>query len=223
MDNAIDDTITISAFEWVPDFARGQVRDLIVRWALEEIGRRYQTQLINAGVARGEDYLAWHPFDQVPAYRDAHGEMFESGAILLHLGELDARILPRDPALRMAVHSWLIAAHASVEAALRPITLMPLFNSDKEWCAPAVASMLPVAEKRLQQLSNALGKKPWIAGDFSIADIVLAYVLRSFGGGMINDHANLIAYRDRATARPAFQRALQAQLDDFTGEPPHPM
>ncbi len=219
MDNSATTPVTISAFEWVPDFARGQVRDLIVRWALEEIGRAYQTQLINAGAPRSAEYLGWQPFDQVPAYRDEHGEMFESGAILLHLGEQDERILPRDPAQLMEVQSWLLAAHGSIEAVLRPITLTQLFNGDKEWCKPAVAAMMPTAEKRLQQLANALGSKPWIAGTFSIADIVLVYVLRSFGGEMINDHANLLAYRERGVARPAFQRALQAQLNDLTGTP----
>ncbi len=214
-------TITISAFNWVPEFARGQVRDLVVRWALEEIGQPYRTHLLNAGTVRPAEYLAWQPFDQVPAYRDEAGELFESGAILLHLARDQASLLPTDPAARMQATSWLFAALGSIEPILRPIILMPLFNGDKEWCAPAVASMLPMAEKRLRLLSNALGEKEWLAGQFSIADIMMVYVLRSFGGEMINDFGNLLAYRARGVARPAFSRALQAQYDDFTGEPPH--
>ncbi len=213
--------ITISAFEWVPEFARGQVRDLTVRWALEEAGVPYRTLLLHAGSARPESYLSWQPFDQVPAYRDDTGEMFESGAILLHLGRQEERLLPADPATRMQAESWLFAAISSVEPVLRPITLMPLFSGDKEWCAPAVASMLPTAEKRLSRVAEALGDKDWFAGEFSVADIMMAFVLRSFGGQLINDHANLLAFRERALDRPAFARALQAQLDDLTGEPPH--
>jgi glutathione S-transferase len=214
-------TITISAFNWVPEFARGQVRDLVVRWALEEIEQPYRTHLLNAGTVRPTEYLAWQPFDQVPAYRDEAGELFESGAILLHLARDQETLLPSDPASRMQATSWLFAALGSVEPILRPIILMPLFNGDKEWCAPAMASMLPMAEKRLELLSNALGEKQWLAGQFSIADIMMVYVLRSFGGDMINDFGNLLAYRARGIARPAFSRALQSQYDDFTGEPPH--
>ncbi|TIX51769.1 glutathione S-transferase family protein [Alteraurantiacibacter aquimixticola] len=221
MAQADDAAITISAFEWVPDFARGQVRDLVARWALEEAEIPYRVHLIHAGAPRPADYLHWQPFDQVPALRDATGEMFESGAILHYLGEKDARLLPTDPAVKMQAMSWLFATLSSVEPVLRPITLMPLFNGDKDWCAPAVASMMQQAERRLEQLSAALGDKEWLAGQFSVADIMMAFVLRSFGGQLINDCSNLLAYRARALARPAFARALQAQLDDLTGEPPH--
>lgn len=214
-------SITISAFDWVPDFARGQVRDLVARWALEEIERPYNTHLINAGAPRGNDYLAWHPFDQVPAYRDETGELFESGAILLHLGRQDERLLPADPATRMLAESWLFAALNSVEPVLRPISLLPLYHAGTDWVGTAVAAQQPMAEKRLQRVAEALGSKDWLAGQFSIADIMMAFVLRSFGGQMINDQPALIAYRDRALARPAFKRALKAQLDDFTGKPPH--
>lgn len=213
--------ITISAFEWVPEFARGQVRDLVVRWALEEVQVPYKVHLLNAGAPRPDAYLAWQPFDQVPAYRDDDGDLFESGAILLHLGRQDERLLPADAAARMQAESWLFASISSIEPILRPITLMPLFNGDKDWCAPAVASMLPMAEKRLALLASALGSKEWLAGEFSVADIMMAFVLRSFGGQLINDHGNLLSYRERALARPAFKRALQSQMDDFTGEPPH--
>ena len=211
---------TISAFDWVPDFARGQVRDLVARWGLEEIGRPYRTHLIHAFEERGEDYVAWQPFDQVPAYRDETGEMFESGAILLHLGNTDERLLPADPATRMQAESWLFAALSSVEPALRPISLLPLFHAGKDWVGAAVVAQQPLAEKRLQRVADALGDKDWLAGQFSAADIVMAFVLRSFGGQMINDHPRLVAYLERALARPAFQRALQAQLDDFTAQPP---
>lgn len=219
MAQASGQKVTISAFDWVPDFAQGQVRDLVVRWALEEIGRPYETYLINAAKPRDASYVDWHPFDQVPAYREGDLEMFESGAILIHLGEQDERLLPRDPRAKARVLSWITAALSSVEPALRPITLLPLFNGDMEWVNSAVASMLPLAQQRTKRVANALGDSQWIAGDFSIADIQLIFILRSFGGQMINDHPNLLAYRERGVTRPAFERALAAQLADFTGSP----
>ncbi len=212
--------ITISAFDWVPDFARGNVRDLPVRWALEEIGRPYSTHLIGASHARGPDYLAWQPFDQVPAMRDGALEMFESGAILLYLGEQDERLLPRDPAGRAKTISWLFAVLNTVEPPLRQAALLPLFHGDKPWCADASAALTPLAEQRLRRVSAALGDAEWIAGRFSIADIMLAFLL-PMGGAMLEQFGNLGAYCERARARPAFLRAYQAQLDDFTGEPPH--
>ncbi len=218
MPDKTDTTITISAFSWVPDFARGQVRDLIVRWALEEMGPRYETALLDATSPRGEDYIAWQPFDQVPAYREGGVQAFESGAILILLAAKHGQLLPTDPTARAKVLSWHSAALSSVEPALRPISLLPLFHGDQPWTEGAVTALKPLAEKRLQRVSDALGGNDWIAGDFSIADILLVFVLRSFGANMIDAHTNLVAYRERGIARPAFQRALQAQLDDFTTE-----
>lgn len=207
--------LTISAFNWVPDFARGNVRDLPVRWALEEIGRPYEVYLIDASAPRGADYVAWQPFDQVPALRDGEIELFESGAILLHLGEQDERLLPRDPVARARAVSWLFAALNSVEPPIRQVSLMPLFYGEQPWCEGAVEGLTPLAEKRLQRLSDALGEQDWIAGGFSVADIMLTYLLRTVGGDAVTKFANLVAYIERGKARPAYARALQAQLDDY--------
>ena len=209
----------ISAFDWVPDFAKGQVRDLVARWAFEEMGVEYDTHLLNARQPRGPDYVAWHAFDQVPAFRDGEVELFESGAILLYLAEKHGKLLPTDPAGRGKVTSWLFATLNTVEPNLRPVSILPLFHSDKDWAQGAADGLRPLAEKRLQRVSDALGDAEWIAGDFSIADILLVFVLRSFGADMIDAHANLVAYRDRGVARPAFQRALAAQIADFQPQP----
>jgi len=210
--------ITITAFQAVPDFARGNVRDLVVRWMLEEMGRPYRTHLLDGTEPRGAEYLAWQPFDQVPALRDGDLELFESGAILLYLGEQDERLLPRDPVARAKVVSWLFAALNSVELPVRPVATLPLFHGDKAWTADAVAALTPLAEGRLQRVVDALGDKEWIAGDFSIADIMLIFLLRTIGGELAKRHDSLDAYIERGCARPAFERALQAQLDDLDTE-----
>ncbi|MEL1249781.1 glutathione S-transferase family protein [Aurantiacibacter gilvus] len=206
----------ISAFNWVPDFARGNVRDLPVRWALEEIGRSYEVHLLDAKAPRGPDYVAWQPFDQVPALRDGEIEVFEAAAILLHLGEQDERLMPADPARRAKVTSWLFASINSVEPPVRNVSMMPLFYGEADWCAGAVDSLTPLAEKRLQRLSDALGEQDWIVGEFSIADIMLVFLLKTVGGETVTKFANLVDYVERGKARPAYARALQAQLDDFS-------
>jgi len=211
--------VTISAFDWVPEFARGRVRDLIVRWALEELGRPYRTVLLDARQPRGPDYLAWQPFDQVPAYREGEVELFEAGAILVHLAEGDERLMPRDPAARAKVLSWTIGALNSFEPPVRQYSLLAVFQRDQPWCEDARDAFRPLAEKRMQRLADALGDAEWIAGRFSIADIVLVFLLESVAEEeLVARFPTLVAYRARGTARPAYQRALQAQLDDFTDE-----
>lgn len=207
--------ITISAFNWVPDFARGNVRDLPVRWALEEMGLPYETHLIDASKPRGDDYVAWQPFDQVPAMRDGEVEMFEAAAILLYLAEKSGELLPTDPAARAKVISWLFASVNSVEPPVRNVFVFPLFYGDQGWTEDAVAALMPLAEKRLQRLSDALGDDDWIAGEFSIADIMLTFLLRAVGTDAVLKFDNLAAYVERGKARPAYARALQGQLDDF--------
>ena len=215
--------VTISAFDWVPDFARGNVRDLVVRWALEELGRPYETVLLNAREPRGDDYVEWQPFDQVPALRDGAVEMFESGAILIYLAANDTRLMPREPAARMKVLSWTIAGLNAIEPPLRQFSTVALFHADKPWCHEAKEAFRPLAEKRMQRLSDALGEQEWIAGDFSIADIMLVFLLKSVADGeLVAQYPRLAAYRDRGTARPAFQSALAAQLDDFAESPAQP-
>lgn len=212
----------VSAFNWVPDFARGQVRDLRVRWALEEIGQPYETALLDATRPRGPDYTGWQPFGQVPALRIGGMEMFESGAILLFLGETEEHLLPAEPQARWQAVSWLLAALNSVEPYLAELADVTLFHGEEEWSDKAFAAMRPAAEKRLEQLATALAGRDWLAGRFSIADIAMVTVLGiTEGMDLLAPHDNLLAYRARGMARPAFQRALAAQLADFADEPPH--
>lgn len=205
---------TISAFGFVPEFARGRVRDLRVRWALEEVGQPYDTVLLDAMTPRGPDYLAWQPFDQVPAYRDGEVEMFESGAILLRIAEVYPGLLPTDPQPRWQAISWLFAALNSVEPVLLQVMMLSLFHKDKPWSADAADAIRPLAKRRMQRLADALGDKEWLAGEFSIADIAMVGAITSTWGDPAEMDPCLTAYLARANQRPALIRAKAAQNAD---------
>ena len=207
---------TISAFGKVPEFAKGRVRDLRIRWALEEMGEPYETHLLDAYHPRGPEYVAWQPFDQVPAMRDGELEIFESGAILLYLAEKHGKLLPSDPQARWQAIAWLFAALNSVEPALNQITTAAVFHGEADWSDGALAAMKPFAQKRLQRVADALGDKDWLAGGFSIADILMASLFVNDVLELANEQPVLKAYRARAFDRPAFQRARAAQMADFT-------
>lgn len=209
-------TTLVSAFDNVPAFAKGIVRDLRVRWALEETGRDYALHWLDAMKPKPEGYHDWQPFGQVPAFDDGEVRLFESGAILLYLGEQDERLLPRDPAQRWAATSWLLAALNSVEPALMQIVNLDFFFAGQPWIAEARPAFEAMAQRRLKSTEAALGNREWFAGSFSIADIMMACVLRNI------DHTDLLAafpaltaFKARAEARPAFQRALTDQLAGY--------
>jgi len=208
-------TPVISAFHTVPDFAKGRVRDLRIRWAYEELGIPYDTHLLDAMHPRGQDYVAWQPFDQVPALREGEIEMFESGAILLHIAEKHGGLLPREEQARCKAVSWLFAALNSVEPALMMVVMFALFHSDRPWSGDAVETIKPFARQRLKRLADALGNREWLAGEFSIADIAMVSVLNTDMVGLVDEQPTLSAYRERAFARPAYSRALESQLADF--------
>ncbi|WP_067733652.1 glutathione S-transferase family protein [Novosphingobium naphthalenivorans] len=214
----IDDTaaIRISAFDNVPPFARGLVRDLRVRWALEEIGRDYGLHYLDAMKPKPPEYRDWQPFGQVPAFDDGQVRLFESGAILLYLGEQDERLLPRDPAQRWAATSWLLAALNSVEPALIQIVNLDFFLAGQPWAADAQPVFVDMARGKLKSTEAALGEREWFAGPFSIADIMMTCVLRNIDHtDVLSAYPALAAFKARAEARPAFQRALADQLAGF--------
>jgi len=210
----------VTAFEWVPEFARGLVRDLRVRWALEEIGRPYDSELLNARAPRPEKYLARQPFDQVPAFRDGDLQIFETGAILLYLGEQDERLLAAEGQARWDAIAWLFSALNSVEPFIMRITHYDLFHKDKPWMPEAREAQLPLCRKKLERVAEALAGKEWLAGPFSIADIAMITVLNNLRHtDLVADYPALAAYKARGEARPAYKRALEAQYADFTPEP----
>lgn len=207
--------ITISAFADAPDFAKGQVRDLRVRWALEEAGLAYRTRLLGLGDQDKPEYRALQPFGQVPIFEEDGFVLFESGAIVLHIAERSEALLPRDPQARARARQWLIAALNSIEPWLMQVALIDLFYGDEEWAKLRRPSAMEFAHKRLAGLSAALCDKPYLEGaHFTAGDLMMASVLRILPD-LTRAHANLAVYVERCTARPAFQRALAAQLGDF--------
>jgi glutathione S-transferase len=213
-------TVEITGFDWVPDFAKGFVRDLRPRWACEEIGLPYRMRLLSAVDPRPSDYFCEQPWGQVPVLTDGEVSMFESGAILLHLGEKDERLMPRDPEGRATVQSWLLAAYNSVEPFMFELGNVTLFAKGEQWAELRLPSLMEEAGKRFDRLADAIEGREWLAGQFSVADIAMATVLRLAGDtDLVSSRPALAAYLDRALARPAFRRALDAQLADFKPEP----
>ncbi len=211
----------VTAFDWVPDFAKGLVRDLRVRWAFEEIGEPYATETFGAANPRPEGYAKWQPFEQVPAFRDGDVEIFESGAILLYLADKHHALLPTEAQARWRAISWLFAGLNSVEPSCMRYFAYAVFNTDKEWAAGASEAVIPLLRQKLKRVTDALGDGEWLAGEFSIADIMMVTVLNSLKGtDFVGEFPSLADYHKRGTARPAYQRALAAQLADFDGQPP---
>lgn len=219
--NAISQTpATVSAFAWVPDFARGFVRDLRVRWALEEAGLPYGTQKLSPGDNAGA-YRDQQPFGQVPAYRDGEVEMFESGAIVLHIAERSEALMPRDPAGRARTLTWMFCALNTMEIAVGALADIDTFNPTASWAKERRPAVEAQVRKRLAELALRLGDNPYLDGDrFTAGDLLMTDVLRSVPSALLAEQPKLAAYAERCMARPAFQRAMAAQLADFTGAPP---
>ena len=216
-------TAEITAFRWVPDFAAGLVRDLRIRWALEEIGRPYRVRLLDAMNPRPAEYFQEQPFGQVPAYRDDEVGLFESGAILIHLGLQDERLLPSDPNGRGRGIAWLIAALNSVEPIIFQLLAVDIFNRGQEWTKERRPQIVEFLETRLRNLSDALGDREWFEGRFTIGDLMVAAVLRQLRHtDIVAKFPNLAALVARAESRPAFKRALGDQLAVFKEHQPQP-
>ena len=213
--------IEITAFRWVPEFAQGLVRDLRVRWALEEMGRPYRVRLLDATKPRPTEYFCEQPFGQVPIYRDREVELFESGAILVHLGMQDERLLPSDKAGQMRGIAWLIASLNSVEPAIFPLLMINVFNRGESWTEEARPKFMDRLEARLKCVSDAIGDKEWLEGRFTIGDLMLVAVLRQLRDkDVLSKFPNLAALVQRGESRPAFQRALSDQLATFREHEP---
>jgi glutathione S-transferase len=209
--------IQVTAFRWVPPFAQGSVRDLRVRWALEEAGLGYDDHLIGFEDQATPAYRARQPFGQVPAYRDGQVEMFESGAIVLWIAQASDQLMPADPAGRATVLTWLFAAMNSVEPFVAELATIDLFHPDEAWARERRPQIEPQLRRRLADLQTALGDRRWFADDrFSAADILMVHVLRDLRHtDILADYPALAAYVARAEARPAFRRALEDQMKPF--------
>lgn len=214
-------TATVTAFKWVPPFAQGFVRDLRIRWAHEEAGLPYDVELIGLETTALDAYRQWQPFGQVPAYRDEAVEIFESGAILIHLAGKSEALAPTDPAGLARVTTWVVAGLNSVEPFAQNLATLDSFHAGQPW----VEGYRPVAraglERRLASLAKWLGDKDWLEGRFTAADIIMVTVLRELVAcGILKDFPNLDAYRARGEARPAFIKAMADQLETFRQNTP---
>jgi len=206
--------ITVSAFRWVPTFAQGHVRDLRVRWALEEAGLSYRTRLLEQDDLDKPDYRALQPFGQVPIFEEDGRVLFESGAIVLHIAERSEALLPKHAGARARATQWLIAALNSIEPHLMNVAAIENFYADQEWAKLRRPGARKFALRRLASLADALGDKPYLDGEqFTAGDLLMTTVLRITPDLIVDER--LAAYVERCTARPGFRRALDAQMGDF--------
>ncbi len=209
----------VSALRHAPDFAHGLVRDIRVRWALEEIDRPYRVELYDAMVPRPDDYRQWQPFGQVPAFDDGQVRLFETGAILLHLGEQDERLLPRGAQAKADAVAWLIAALNSVEPFLMQLVTIDVFQAGESWTKEARPGVVAFIQSRLARVEEALGDSEWLTDRFCVADIMMVTVLRNLRHtDIVAGFPKLAAYQARGEARPAFVQALADQAAGL-GEP----
>lgn len=209
--------IIVSAFKAVPDFAKGQVRDLRVRWALEEAGLPYETRLLEQGDQDTPEYRSRQPFGQVPIIEDDGHVLFESGAIVLHVGARSDVLLPRDPGQRDRAMQWVFAALNSIEPALVNLFMIDVVFAKEEWAKLRRPGAMDFAKRRLTGLSKSLGAKSYLDGEqFTAGDLIMATVLRIPAySDLVTGDPKLNAYLLRCTGREAFRRALSAQLSDF--------
>ncbi len=213
-------TVEITAFKSVPDFAKGFVKDLRVRWALEEAGVAYTERLIDGDDQASQAYRRRQPFGQVPVYKDDQVELFESGAILIYLAQKHEVLAANDPAAQARAVSWVCAALNSVEPFVMDVVFTDLFYADAPWAESFSMTAKSRVEGKLAHLSGWLGDRDWLEDTFSIGDIMMVTVLRDLlDRGLLETHPNIDAYRKRGEARPAFKRALSAQLASFTNDP----
>jgi glutathione S-transferase len=209
--------ITISAYKWVPPQVRGLVRDLRPRWALEEAGIPYTEKLIGLGEDQASDwYRALQPFGQVPAMEEDGLKIFESGAIVLRIAQKSDVLMPKDEVGRLRTTSWIFAAINSIEPPVQELALIQLAYADQEWTKARKPMLDEWITKRLAQLADVLDGKDWLEGRFTAGDLMMVTVLRMLHTTDLLDKEPAIkAYVARGEARPAFQRALAAQLAAF--------
>jgi glutathione S-transferase len=211
-------TPTITAFEHSPDRGRGLARDMRVRWALEEVGQPYDVRLVSFSEMKEPPHLALHPFGQIPTYEEGGLALFESGAIVLHIADRHAGLLPDDANARARAIAWMFAALNTVEPPIVDRSMAMLVEHDKTWHRERLPFLDDRVRVRLGELSNRLGNADWLDDAFSAGDLLMVTVLRRLdGSGLLEDYPNLSAFVARGEARPAYRRAFDDQLAVFTG------
>jgi len=206
-------TITITAFERSPDGGKGLARDTRVRWALEEAGRPYAVRLVSFAAMKEPEHLARHPFGQIPTYEEGDLVLFETGAIVLHIGQRYGWLLPDDHGGRARAIAWMFAAVNTVEPPILDLVTVRIFERDRPWSEARLPLVKDRIRERLKQLSDRLGDADWLDGAFSAGDLMMVSVLlRLRASGLLDEYPSLAAYVARGEARPAYQRAFAAQL-----------
>jgi glutathione S-transferase len=214
-------TPTITAFERSPDRGKGLARDMRVRWALEEVGQPYEVRLVSFGAMKEPAHRALQPFGQIPTYEEGDLVLFESGAIVFHIAERHAGLLPNDANARARAITWMFAAVNTVEAPILDLQTTRFLEGDKTWFSQRLPMVEDRIRNRLGELSGRLGDADWLDGAFSAGDLMMvAVLLRLRPSGMLDEYPKLAAYVARGEARPAYKRAFAAQLAVFTGKPP---
>jgi glutathione S-transferase len=209
-------TPTITAFERSPDRGRGLARDMRVRWALEEVGQPYDVRLLSFQAMKEPAHLALHPFGQIPTYEEGDLVLFESGAIIFHIAERHAGLLPDDANARARAIAWMFAALNTVEPPIVDRSMLTILERDKSWYEERLAILDDRVRVRLRELSSRLGDADWLDGEFSAGDLLMVSVLlRLKPSGMVEEYPTLSAYVARGEARPAYKRAFDAQLAVF--------
>jgi glutathione S-transferase len=206
-------TPTITAFERSPDRGRGLARDMRVRWALEEVGQPYDVRLLSFAAMKEPAHRVRNPFGQIPTYEEGDLTLFESGAIVLHIAEQHAGLLPEDADARARAIAWMFAALSTIEPPIVERSMAVIFEREKPWFAERQSMLDDRVRARLAELSRHLGDADWLDGAFSAGDLLMVTVLRRLEGyGLVEEQPNLAAYVARGVARPAYQRAFAAQL-----------
>lgn len=214
-------TPTITAFERSPDRGKGLARDMRVRWALEEVGQAYEVRLVSFGAMKEPAHRALHPFGQIPTYEEGDLVLFESGAIVFHLAERHAGLLPDDANARARAVTWMFSALNTVEPPILELQTVKLLEGSQSWFAQRLPLVEDRIRVRLAELSARLGRADWLDGAFSAGDLMMvAVLLRLKSSGLLDEYPRLSAYVARGEARPAYQRAFDAQLAVFTGQSP---
>jgi glutathione S-transferase len=205
-------SITITAFDRSPDGGKGLARDTRVRWALEEAKVRYEVRGVSFKEMKEPAHLALNPFGQIPTYEEGGLVLFETGAIVFHIAERHAGLLPKDPNARARGIMWMFAALNSVEPPIIDLTVAKFLEGDKPWANERMPLVRDRIRARLTQLSDRMGDAEWLDGAFSAGDLLMVSVLlRLKPSGIINDFPKLAAYVARGEARPAYKRAYDAQ------------
>jgi glutathione S-transferase len=205
---------TITTFRWVPEFARGYVHDIRLRWAFEEEGLPYAVDLIDGAHAKSAAHRYFQPFGQIPTYRDDEVEIFESGAIAIRIAEQGGKLLPADINGRMRAIQWVIAALNSVEPVIVQFSVVEIFEADCAWSPMRRDKVVADIKRRLADLENALGDKAWLDGDaFTVGDLMMISVLGDLRKtDMLADFPRLAAYVARGEDRPAYVKAMADHL-----------